>query len=244
MDHRSPNRPRRECQVCGKLFKRDRVSGNRLSKSLVCSPECRRFLYANKRPWTKEEDDYIIEHANDLPFVKFYGDFKRCAGMKGWPPRTSRAFRKRVNDLGFNSEPRFVMLRISELARMLGVSREVTKRWTEEGLPVGYRNPQNGHRFVSLKEVRRFARAKPHKFAGIKYKDLLTVLDDEQLAKDILERFPKRNGVSKRVLCITTGRTYDSASAAAKHYCVVRQSITRACRAGGTCIGHRFKYID
>lgn len=230
--------------VCNKLFQRKRISSNRLSKANVCSPECRRLLFANRCRWTKKENDYIIEHANDLPFVKFYGDFKRRAGQEGWPPRTARAFRKHINELGFNCKPRYRMICIAELARMLGVSREVIKRWTEEGLPVGYRNPHNGHCFVSLKEVRSFARLKPHKFAGLKYKDLLTVLDDENFAQDICAKYPKRKGMKKPVLCVTTGRRFESAASAAKHYCVVRQAITKACRSGKTCLGRNFKYLD
>lgn len=244
MDRKGLQRQSKKCAICRKIFKREILNNNRLSKARTCSPECRKKLFANKTPWTKAEDEYIKEYANNLPWVKFYGDFKRCQKQEGWPPRTERAFSKRVYQLGFNKQPRFVMVQVTELARLLDISREVPTRWIKQGLPIGYRNPSNGYTYVSFREVRRFARLHPHKFAGIKYRNLLTVLDDEEFCRYIVKTYPIRPGLKRRVLCITTGKTYDSATDAAKAFHVVRQAINQACRNNGTCCGYRFKYIS
>ena len=244
MNRRKLQRQSRECKICGQRFKRDLISGGRLSRALTCSPECRRQLYSNWQKWTEPELEFIKEHANDLPWVKFYAEFKRQAGMYGWPPRTEKAFAKRLYEMGYDKQPRYVMIQLPELARMLGVSREVTARWAKKDLPVGYRNPANGYSYVSIKEVRKFARRNPHKFAGIKYRNLFAVLGDEEFCQHIVDTYPIRPGLSRPVLCITTNKVYKSASDAAKQLNVVRQAITKACRENATCLGYRFKYID
>lgn len=244
MDRRKLERPSRECVICKTKFKRTVLSGNRLSKARACSPECRKKLFANKKLWTPAEEAFIREHANDLPWIKFYAEFKRRQTMNGWPPRTERAFARHVYAMGFDKQPRFVMVQVTQLARLLGISREVPTRWVKQGLAVGYRNPSNGYTYISFKEVRRFAQIYPHKFAGIKYKNLLTVLDDEEFCRHIVDTYPKRSGCKRPVLCITTGKKYESATQAAKQFNVVRQAITRACRLNATCCGYRFKYID
>lgn len=174
----------------------------------------------------------------------FYSEFRRQARLYGWPRRTEKAFAKRLYEMGYDKRPRYVMMPLPELARVLCVSREVVARWPKKGLRVGYRNPANGASYVSLKELKKFAKASPHRFAGLEYKNLFVLLGDEELCQHIVDTYPIRNGVSRRVLCITTNKVYDSAADAARQLKVVRQAITRACRENSTCLGRKFKYLN
>jgi hypothetical protein len=102
---------------------------------------------------------------------------------------------------------------------MLDFKRSRVRHWTDEyGLEfVRGRNVNRSPIYVSRLELRRFARRKPHCFAGASRENLYMLLEDEDLADYISEHHKKPNkGCWQKVKCIETGQIFASITEAAK----------------------------
>ena len=236
-------RLRRTCAACGKRFDRKVLASGRLSRAAACSDECKKVLVMRRAEWTPEEDKFIHEYANELPWVKFFAEFKRQGTMNGWRRRTGNALARRLYRLGYTKQAEYNLINLCEVARTLGVSRMIPASWVAKGLvPIGYKNPLNGHTYISVEKVHELAQERPDCFAGISYERLYVLFGDQELCESIARDFPVKRGMPRKVFCVTTGKTFGSATEAAKEIFVTRQAITKACRDGSKCLGREYKF--
>jgi hypothetical protein len=240
----------RKCIVCGKRFqvkstlRKDCREWHSTAKT--CSPECLTRQKRNTKyvPWTDEEIAYIKEHANDLPFVLFYAQFCREQKIYGWPPRTRLAFKSKLHELRISTKGIYVVVNKSTLASMLGLDVRSVSKMIRDGLKISHRCPKTGTIHIAFREVRRFAAQNPERFGGLDYYKLLSVLDDDEFCREILEKYPKRYRTTKpkRVLCLTTSRCFKSISQAAKGSFISERSVKRSILQKRPVHGLTFKF--
>lgn len=245
MDRVTKKLPKRKCKICGEMFQVTLVRRNELSTATLCSPECRAESRRNTVRWTQSELEYIKDHANDLPFVLFYAQFCREQKIHGWPPRTKVAFRDKLKDLGITAVGLYVVVAQRNLARMLGVSKAAVRNMIRDGLSISHRCPRTKIQYVSLKSVRQYAAKKPERFGGLDYHNLLSVIDDDELCREILEKHPNRFcDVTKpqRVLCLDTNRCFKSIRQAALANYVHPDSVRRSILEKRPSCGLTFKF--
>lgn len=225
MDRATKKPLTRKCIVCEKMFEvktfRRKDGRDWYSIAKTCSRKCLCRLKRNTKyvPWTDEEIAYVKEHANDLPFVLFYAQFCREQKIHGWPPRTKRAFRHKLDELCISAKGIYVVVNRTTLARMLGLDVRSVSNMIRDGLKISHRCPKTKITHISFREVRKFAEKNPERFGGLNYFKLLSVLDDDELCREILEKYPEKFGHTNkpiRVLCLTTNRYFKSIAEAAK----------------------------
>lgn len=238
---------KRTCVACGAYFFAPKISNGRKSKRRTCSDACHRVHGAKlKRPWSKEEDAFIHDHANELPLPLFLKSYSKFATENGFPKRSKSAFSQRVNKLGYNLEPLTVMIGTKRLAELLDIPRGTVDDWPRQGLKISCRL-KDGTRYYDLKEIKNFAKARPQNFGGLKYKNLYRVLGDERLCRQIVLNYPRRHrGISspRRVLCITTNRVYGSLAEAGRANFVSKTAVYKSCKHGSEYVGLKFQYFD
>lgn len=251
MDRATKKPPKRKCIVCEKKFeaklKRRKDGREWYSPATTCSHECLcRFKSITKYvPWTDEEIAYIKEHANDLPFVLFYAQFCREQKIHGWPPRTKVAFQGKLRKLRISTKGIYVVVNKTTLANMLGLTVISVSKMIRDGLKISHRCPKTGTVHIAFREVRRFAAQKPERFGGLDYYKLLSVLDDDEFCREILEKYPERHAHStkpKRVLCLTTSRCFKSIKEAARVSFISERSVKRSILQKRPVHGLAFKF--
>ena len=237
---------KRKCVACGQRFTPPIQSRGRVSKRITCSYKCHRQLVANKIFWTPEEKQFLHDHANELPLPLFYEVFKRHATISGWPPRTFNGFCQHLAKLGYTAEPMTTMMSCSRLAKVIGVSPYTVSNWPHQGLKIRYRT-KDGTRYFNVNDVRKFAKARPQNFGGLKYEGLYALFGDEELCRHILLNYPKRHRIiaqPRRVLCVTTNKVYKSLADAAKDTYLHKTSVYKSCKFNQEFAGLRFRYYD
>lgn len=246
MDRVTKKVPKRKCRICGKMFHASLISsGNGFSKATLCSKKCRLKSRLHQPKWTEGEIAYLKEHANDLPFVLFYAQFCREQKIHGWPPRTKRAFRHKMHELQISAKSIYVVVNKTTLARMLGLDARSVSRMIRDGLKISHRCPKKGTIHIAFREVKRFAAQNPERFGGLDYYKLLSVLDDDEFCREILEKYPQRHPHAtkpRRVLCLTTSRCFKSINEAAKVSFISQRSVTRSILEKRPVHGLTFKF--
>jgi hypothetical protein len=216
----SINRKFGTCQKCGKRFEKHRISNGNWSNQKFCSFKCSKST-RGKRPdsYTTAELNFLHEVAENYSFTYLYKKYKAVATLQGWAIRSKCSIQAKLQKLGYSLKPSSNLLSISVVALMLNFKRGRVRHWTDEyGLEfVRGRNVNRSPIYVSRLELRRFARRKPHCFAGASRENLYMLLEDEDLADYISQHHKKPNkGSWQKVKCIETGQVFESITEAAK----------------------------
>lgn len=240
----------RTCSICGTEFDIKMMRNGRPSTRKTCSRECSFKFRPSTRPWTQEETDQLLDLVQSLPLKRLVRAFNMWARMRKIPERTAGSIDKRIRKLGYSTRPEIEYYSFSKVAQILKVPRNTVAGWKKLTVDPLETYQHDGKKFafnyVTKKELLRFAKKRPECFGGVDQVGLGLLLEDADLAREILRQYPKRpkrKFAEKRVRCIETGRIYGSLGEAARDVFVSRQGISRAIRVGHRANGYHFEKI-
>ena len=245
------SRPRRTrvCAACGIRFKLQIISKGRTSTRLTCSIKCRTKYYAQQRRiWDQREIQLLKELAESMPLEILVRTFNIQNTGQGFKERSAHSIKNKLSHLGYLFEPTYKYLSTHDLAKALGVHKNIIKYWIARGLR-GTKNRAvvGSPQYFTPENVRKFARDHMAYFGGFKRINLFFVLEDQELVDEILTKYPKRYVPTcqpKRVRCIETGQVYPSQTAAARAVHVTTTAVSRAIRKGHRAGGYHFVRLN
>ena len=247
----------RKCKTCSKRFRPPTIlngtHGQEISSRQTCSATCAaKLTHSSNKKWTEEEEQLLMDLAGSSPKDQILRVFKKHALEHDGLPRSWFAIRSRAHKLGVSLESEVDFLVIPKIARRLGIGKSRVKYWTKIGLKTCFETKTR--KYVSEKELSRFALKHPDRFGGIKYENLIQVIDDTDLCRFIVLNYPKRIDYSirppRRIICVDTKnnikRVYNSISAANKDSSLYlsKKSIERCLSLKIEACGYRFEYFD
>lgn len=200
------------------------------------------------RPWTQPELDHLDAIAGTVPSCSLARAWNGWASAHGYPSRTATALVNRLKERGHGvSVSGGNWLTAGDIAAIAGIDSGVPwdwiRRFPEIIRPV-QRRPR-GRNYIHRRDLRELARQHPRLFGGIEPGPLNCLLEDEDLAAEIAAAHPRRplqaHQKPKPVLCVETGATYPSLTAAAKAHYVVPSSICWAIKHNSPIAGFHWK---
>ena len=180
--------------------------------------------------WSSEELDTLSLLAGDVPWPALPQTYWNTVRQHGYPRRTATALRRKCNDLGLQRAAIGRWVNAGLICKLMGISYEAVQTLMRSGLLPGTRfGGTRGHRYYFKRtDLRRLAGSHPHLFGGLGSAALTQLLDDEKLAKRVAELQLPRLQQRRPVLCVETGITYPSLSAAARAVYVTPKCISSA----------------
>ena len=244
-------RPRktRACIVCGTRFKIQIISKGRLSTRITCSTECRIKNYVQRRRiWDQREIQLLKELAESMPLEILIRTFNNQNVGQGFTERSADSIKNKLSHLGYLYEPTYKYLATHDLAKVLGVPKNVIKYWIACGLR-GTKNRAvpGSPQYFTPENLRKFAREHMHFFSGFKRINLFFALEDQELVDEILTKFPTPyvpSSQPKRVRCVETGQIFPSQGAAARAIFLNPTAVSRAINRGHKAGGYHFERLD
>lgn len=195
--------------------------------------------------WSREEKAQLEELAGNVLPRRIYDAYSRWAKKNGYPVRTRSAIASAISRRRISRKAEGEWVTTSYVASVLEVSIDAPQRWIEKGLIESYRNPgQKTRWYLRRSDIVGFAKRHPELLGGIGAEKLFMLLENQDLADSIAERFPKKRGSGKMVQAVESGRIYESVSAAAREVFATHQGIQSAIRTGGRCAGYHWKRIE
>lgn len=172
------------------------------------------------------------------------------ARMHGYKDRTLQSIDKKIRSLGYTTKPEIMFYSFNRVAQILKVPRNTVAGWKKLTVNPLRTYQHDGKKFafnyVTKKELLRFAKQRPECLGGVDQVGLGLLLEDADLAREILRQYPKRperQFKQKRVRCVETGRIYGSIGEAARDVHVVRQGVSKAIKDGHRANGFHFELI-
>lgn len=170
------------------------------------------------RIWTAAEDEMLAGLCGDMPWPKLVQCYRQWASRTGKPARTDMALQRRCDLLGLQRRCVGEWITSGIVCQLLGISYPAVHRWFENGWLPTYRQKSGSpypHYFRRL-DLRRLARQRPQLFGGQTEATLVQLLDNEQLARQIVAMELPHPRQSVPVICIEKGRRYPSIGSAAR----------------------------
>ena len=180
--------------------------------------------------WTPYELDTLSLLAGDVPWPALPQTYWNTVRQHGYPRRTGTALRRKCNDLGLQRAAIGRWVNAGLICKLMDISYEAVQTLMRNGLLSGTRfGGTRGHRYYFKRtDLRRLATTHPHLFGGLDCAALTQLFDDEKLAKRVAELQLPRLQQRRPVLCVETGITYPSLSAAARAVYVTPKCISSA----------------
>ena len=197
--------------------------------------------------WTDAEINYLHEVAGDLPRHYLVKTFNQWAQAHGYPERSNKAIYAKANVMGLSLAAVGESITTGGIAKILEINDTTVQGWMvrHRDLP---RRKIKGYYYIKRRELMRWARQHPHLFGGLKWSNLVQLLESENLADYICDNFPNRpvglEATARPVRCITTNEIYPSLSAAARATHITYQAISLAIREQRSTCGLRFELIN
>lgn len=247
----------RVCKMCSERFVPPTISngthGQIISPRQTCSTTCAaKLTQSSNKYWAHEEEQMLLDLAGSSPKEQILRVFKKYALKHDQLPRSWSAIRSHAHKLGVSLDPEVDFLVIPKIARRLGIGTSRVKYWTKIGLKASFETKTR--KYISEKELSRFASKHPDRFGGIKYENLIQVIEDIDLCRFIVLNYPNRVDYSikpaRRIICVdtknNTKRIYNSISAAKKDKSLYlsNRSIERCLKLKVEACGYRFEYFD
>jgi hypothetical protein len=221
--------PNQTCEFCGIQFSAPR---QRRCCNQSCSAKLRLAgANAGAVPWTEAELDYLRERIGAFPAESIEKAYHRHAATVGFTARSAKAVQIKIRQLcrreGLSVKCTLNNWLRRELAQTLDIHPHRVMGWCKYGGLEVRRSPKN-RIIICRKALKAWMQIRPEMVCDIDEDRLLYVLEDPDIVEAIKRASPSRRGHPKPVRCLTTGKTYPSATAAAKVSYYSRASIVRA----------------
>ena len=180
--------------------------------------------------WSSEELDTLYLLAGDVPWPVLPQVYWNTVRQHGYPRRTGTALRRKCNDLGLQRAAIGRWVNAGLICKLMGISYEAVQTWMRHDLLPGKRfGDTKGHRYYFTRaSVRALAKTHPHLFGGLPISNLTQLFDDDKLANEIAALELPKHQQRRPVICVETGATYPSISAAARAVYVTPKCIYEA----------------
>ena len=201
-------------------------------------------LNNGRGPWTPDEEMALEMLSGTIPFTELCKRMRTLARRRGWPVRTNRAIRVRMDRRGISQRCEEDNLTAAELARQLGINVKRVHIWIRLGLPS--RKISRSISAIRLSDLKAFLLAHPEQIDGIAVCELGMVLGHE-VASRIQERSLSAKPRRKRtrpVRCLDTGETFPSVREAGRVHYLSYSTIQDAIRRDGRAGGYKWNYLD
>lgn len=238
----------RTCEFCQRPF--ESFSYRRRT----CSDKCaHRLSAANSgcQVWRKEEDDVIETLAGSKPFKRICQAVQRLEEKNGWPIRSEASISSRIHQLGCHRLTIYDNYSIADLAKNLGVSTGVVRRWVNKlGLPCSRISSRRVA--ISNKKFKEWIASHPLEIkmhdinlewlAWALGDDIIEVIQNAQPApikRSVpakIERWKPDNPDDRTV--------YPSLTKAGKANFICKKSISRAVKQGQECAGYYWRLVS
>lgn len=240
----------RICSICGAAFDIKIMRNGRPSTRKTCSRECSFKFKPAVRRWEQDEIDMLLELVQSLPLKRLVRAFNIWARTHGYKDRTLQSIDKKIRKFGYSTKPEISYYSFNKVAQILKIPRNTVAGWKKLTVDPLETYQHDGKKFafnyVTKKELLKFAKRRPECLGGVDQVGLGLLLEDADLAREILRQYPRRperQYKEKRVRCIETGKIYGSIGEAARDVYVARQGVSRAIHAGHKANGYRFEQI-
>jgi hypothetical protein len=180
--------------------------------------------------WTPEELSILELLAGDVPWPALPQTYWNTVRQHGYPQRTATALRRKCNDLGLQRAAIGRWVNAGLICELMQISYEAVQTLMRSGLISGTRfGGTRGHRYYFKRcDLRRLAGTHAYLFGGLDCAALTQLFDDPKLAKQVAELGLPKHQQRRPVLCVETGITYPSLSAAARAVFVTPKCISTA----------------
>ena len=184
----------------------------------------------------------LFSLTGDMPWSAVVATYRRWAKAENYPYRTERALRRKVHISGYSCKSTGEWLDTAAIGAYLGIEGNSVRRWVRNNWLPAYREGIKW--YVSREKLRRFAKQRPDLFQERPEADLLQLLCDPILAKQLANRHARvRHGKRLPICCLETGKVYASMADAADAIYVRRQSLSRAMRENRPCAGYHWQFL-
>ena len=180
--------------------------------------------------WSSEELDTLELLTGDVPWPALPQTYWNTVRQHGYPRRTATALRRKCNDLGLQRAAIGRWVNAGLICKLMSISYEAVQTLMRSGLITGKRfGDTRGHRYYFTRSsICTLARTRPELFGGLSSAALTQLFDDPKLAKRVAELGLPKHQQRRPVLCVETGITYPSLSAAARAVYVTPKCISSA----------------
>ena len=177
--------------------------------------------------WSSEELDILYLLVGDVPWPALPQTYCNTVAQLGYPKRTGTALRRKCCDLGLSRAAIGRWVNAGLICQLMEISYEAVQTWMRSDLLPGKRfGETKGHRYYFRRcDLRNLAGTHPHLFGGLPISNLTQLFDDAKLAAKIAELELPKHQQRRPVLCVETGTTYPSISAAARAVYVTPKCI-------------------
>ena len=190
--------------------------------------------------WTPEDVEMLCSLAGDLPWPMVGAAFNRRR-----PHRTATALRRKADDLGLLRRSVGQFITAGAIVGVAGFNYERIRQWILSG-ELKARRYGKGSAFpyyICRKDLRAFAQQHPEQFGGLSKGDLVQLLDSEKLAEEIAAMGLPRRSQKVPVVCVETGKRFESIEAAARAAYVTSTRMKAVLRDGTRANGLRYRRV-
>ena len=213
------------CQWCDERF-------TATAFRLFCTHECKVEYYASldRHLWTDEEEQYIIDLIGLYPMREIVRRVKKWLTVKVPDSHIKQKVEAIAQREEMKLSDRVDNHSVGAWARLLGNINELRiHRWIAKGL----KSRRSGkEHMISHKSMVAFAKANPSCFHSIERQYLEWLFADELGWVDIILSAKPVKAPTRPVLCITSGKTYDSLTKAERSEMISRDRIKRSIVSG------------
>ncbi len=201
-----------------------------------------------RQRWTPEELAKLELVCGDRPWPLVVQTYNTWARESNYPERSSLALERKSQKLGIYRKTEGLWITIGAVSRILELDRATPLRWVRRGLINSWRNGESRSypHYVRRTDFRKLARQNPCFFRPFRREQLVMLFDSEEVADYVLEHCPTPHVVPGRerpVVCVETGKKYDSIKAAAKAVFVVPPRVWAVLDTHKTAGGYHWRSL-
>jgi len=191
--------------------------------------------------WTKSELEMLQSMVGDFPWVMLPDRYNARASSNGWPTRSEIGLRRKCEDLRLSRRCVGEWITAGMVRRLMNVSYETVSRWVRRGYLIAFK--PSTVLFIRRDSLCAMAIERPQYFGGQSRSVLVQLLDNESLADSIVAMKLPSPKQRRAVLCVETGRRFETISEAARSVYVTYQRLQRAIREGQRSVGFHWRYL-